>query len=112
MVTGRSEAQVRTRVRADVIDLEKVRVRRLAQVLTPALESGHAIVDTSEVESGKRWRQAARLAARDRGWKIRTGVSADGCRVWAVRLDRETTEADRVVLRHQLDYLSGLLRTR
>jgi hypothetical protein len=95
--------------RAPVVDLRAARIDRLAHALTAALESGHVIDDTSEVASVDEWRAAARQAARDHGWRVRTGVAPDGSRVWAVRLDRATTEQDRDVLTRRLSYLGALL---
>ena len=69
-----------------VIDLEMVRVRRVAQRLAEELQtSGVVRIALDEVDDVDRWRRAARHAGRDRGWRIRTGVS--GIWAWAVSED-------------------------
>jgi hypothetical protein len=95
--------------RAAVVDLRSARLERLARSLAPALEAGQAIAETAGVSSVSDWRAAARRVSRGRRWKIRTGVTPDGSRVWAVRLDREVTADDREVLRRRLNYLSAVL---
>lgn len=50
--------------------------------------------DAVNIEDVGRWRRAARLAGRRLRERIRTGVAADGARVWAVSLDHEVTEGD------------------
>ena len=66
-----------------VVDLENVRVRRAAQQLAEDLQvSGVARIALDDVDDIDRWRRAARRAGRDRGWRIRTGVSAGWA--WAV----------------------------
>ena len=69
-----------------VVDIEAVRVERLANELADNLASAGAVhaaaVDVDDVD---RWRRAARRAGRLLGWRIRTGVSAG--RVWAVSED-------------------------
>lgn len=104
MVTGIRGAQI--------VDIRSKRVARLAEVLAPALEAGSVIVRTSSVESVTDWRKAARTAASARGWKVRTGVTSDGSRVWAARTDLEETEADRARLREHLGYLGALITPR
>lgn len=74
------------------VDLDRVRLERLGRSLAGALEGGHAIADVSAVGDVEEWRRAARSVAADRRWRVRTGVPRDGSRVWAIRLDRETTE--------------------
>lgn len=66
---------------AKVVDLERVRVERLAGELVPWLrERGSVLVETSGIESVERWRRAARRAGRLLGWRVRTGVSPAGDR--------------------------------
>ena len=94
MVTGDHGAQI--------VDLDRARLERLGRSIAGALASGHAIADVSGVGDVEEWRRAARSVAADRRWRVRTGVTRDGSRVWAIRLDRETTESDRAVLRDRL----------
>ena len=101
MVTGDRGTQI--------VDLNRARVGRLARSLAGVLESGHVTADVSTVGDVEEWRRAARRVAADRGWRVRTGLTGDGSRVWAVRLDREPTEEDRAVLRDRLGYLGALL---
>jgi len=73
---------------ARVVDLERERVERLADKLAPVLrERGAVVVDVAELESMERWRRAARRAGRLLGWRMRTGISRDGRRVWAASDD-------------------------
>ncbi len=101
MVTGDRGAQI--------VDLDRARLGRAGRSLVGVLEAGHVIVDVSTVGDVEEWRRAARRVAADWGWRVRTGVTRDGSRVWAVRLDRETTAEDRAVLRDRLGYLGALL---
>jgi hypothetical protein len=67
-----------------VVDLEASRVEQLAAELVPILrDRGGVVVDVEQLDSVDRWRRAARRAGRLLGWSVRTGVSADGSRVWA-----------------------------
>lgn len=104
MVTGNRAARIG--------DLQVARVERLGRLLAASLEGGHVIADTSSVSSVDEWRKAARQAAADRDWRVRTGITRDGSRVWAIRLDRETTAEDRAVLRDRLGYIGALLSKR
>jgi hypothetical protein len=71
-----------------VVDLETIRVEQLAAELMPMLrERGAIVTDTERLESVERWRRAARRAARQLGWSIRTGLSSDRRRVWAASDD-------------------------
>ena len=97
---------------AEIVDLEAARVARLGRSLAAVLEGGHVIADVSTVANVEEWRKAARAIAAAQGWRVRTGVSRDDSRVWAIRLDRETTEQDRTVLRDRLGYMSALLGRR
>lgn len=101
MVTGTRGARI--------IDLASARVNRLADALAPLLESGHVTVSTSSVDSGANWRSAARKAASSRGWRVRTGITPDGARVWAARIDRELTPEDDARLAESLGYLHAFL---
>lgn len=68
------------------VDLERVRVDRLAGLLLPLLrDQGHVIQSLERVEDVDRWRRAARRAARKLGWQIATGVGDN--RVWCVSKD-------------------------
>lgn len=95
--------------KAQIVDLRSARIERLAALLRLSLEEGQVIVETARVASISDWRAAARRISRERRWNIRSGVTADGSRVWAVRLDRETTAEDREALRRRLDYLGAVL---
>lgn len=69
-----------------VVDIEAVRVERLANDLVEQLRAkGSVQAALADVEDVDRWRRAARRAARMLGWHIRTGVSSE--RVWAVSED-------------------------
>lgn len=71
-----------------LIDLERERVEVLARELVPALrERGSLSAETAELADVERWRRAARRAGRLLGWRVRTGVMAEGSRVWAVSED-------------------------
>lgn len=77
-----------------VIDLRKRRVERLAVDLARELVSTtYLIVEVDELDSVDEWRAAARLAARQRGWKVRTGFGQTGQQVFAVRVDDEAERA-------------------
>ncbi len=78
-----------------VVDIEGRKVRTLAAQLLPVLrDRGSLMVDVRDVDDIDRWRRAARLAGRELGCRIRTGVARDGSRAWAASLDHEVTEAD------------------
>ncbi len=71
-----------------VRDLERQRVERLAAELGPVLRArGAVVIKIANVESVERWRRAARRAGRLLGWRVRTGVTDDGERVWAASDD-------------------------
>jgi hypothetical protein len=95
--------------RAEIIDLGRVRCERVGESIARYLEGGHVIVDASTVGDVEGWRRAAQAVASARGWNVRTGVTRDDERVWAVRIDRETTDEDRAGLRGRLFYLGALL---
>ena len=60
-----------------LIDLERVRVERLAKDIVCELRvEGTARARVAEVESVERWRAAARRAGRMLDWHVRTGVSS------------------------------------
>lgn len=74
---------------AKVVDIERVRVDRLADELLPAIRDAFAgpgmyRVATADIEDVDRWRRAARLCARQIGVSCSTSVSADGSFVWIV----------------------------
>ncbi|MBA2376605.1 MAG: hypothetical protein H0V75_10845 [Rubrobacter sp.] len=77
------------RAGATVVDLRKRRIERLADELARDLLQGHVIVDVDQIDSVDEWRAAARVAARRRNWKVRTGMSRGNGRVFAVRVDPE-----------------------
>lgn len=73
-----------------VTDLRKRRIERLAVDLARVLAStNYMIVQVDELDSVDEWRAAARLAARQRGWQVRTGFGQTGQQVFAVRVDPE-----------------------
>lgn len=75
------------RSEANVIDLRRRRIERLADELEPFLRRGHAVVEVDRVPSADEWRAAARLAARRNGWQVRTGMSRGQGRAFAARVD-------------------------
>jgi hypothetical protein len=71
-----------------VEDPERQRVERLARELVPVLRStGYVVVEVSDVEDVDAWRAGARRTARLVGWRVHTGVSRDGRKVWAASDD-------------------------
>ncbi len=71
-----------------VVDLEAVRVQRLAEELFGELQAVGAVwAPVEEIDDTDRWRRAARSAGRSLGWRVRTGIRED--RVWAVSEDYE-----------------------
>lgn len=78
------------RAGATVVDLGKRRIERLAVDLARDLVStSYVIVEVDKIDSVDEWRAAARLAARQRGWQVRTGFGRGNARVFAVRVDPE-----------------------
>ena len=75
------------RSRGRVVDLELVRIERLAAEIAQQLAAGHGNVVrlVASIDDVDRWRRAARRAGRTLGTRFRTGVSWDGQRVWAVQ---------------------------
>ncbi len=74
---------------AKVVDIERVRVGRLAADLLPAIRDAFAgpgilKVTTADIEDVDRWRRAARACARQLGVSCGTSVSADRSFVWIV----------------------------
>ena len=91
-----------------MVDLERVKVERLAVELMPDLrEQGQLFARTGELESVDRWRRAARRAGRLLGWRVRTGITHDGAKVWAVSDDYPVSEGE---VRRATNRLSWLLR--
>jgi len=77
-----------------VTDLRKRRIERLAVDLArELLSTTYLIVEVDELDSVDEWRAAARLAARQRGWQVRTGFGQTGEQVFAVRVDPEAERA-------------------
>lgn len=73
-----------------VTDLRKRRIERLASDLAGELVSKtYLIVEVDELDSVEEWRDAARLAAHQRGWRVRNGFGQTGEQVFAVRVDPE-----------------------
>ena len=73
-----------------VVDLRKRRIERLAVDLARELVSKtYLIVEVDQLDSVDEWRAAARLAARQRGWQVRTGFGRGQQQVFAVRVDSE-----------------------
>ncbi|MCA1696961.1 MAG: hypothetical protein LC749_20815 [Actinobacteria bacterium] len=71
-----------------VVDLEREQVEALARQLVPTLrERGSVVANTAGLGDVDRWRKAARRAGRMLGWRVRTGLEADGARVWAASDD-------------------------
>ena len=76
-----------------VTDLRQRRIERLAVDLARVLVSTtYLIVEVDEIDSVDEWRAAARLAARRRGWQVRTGLGQTGQQVFAVRVDPEAEQ--------------------
>lgn len=74
---------------AKVVDIERVRVDRLAADLLSAIRDafdgpGMLKVSTADIEDVGRWRRAARACARQVGVSCSTSVSSDGSFVWIV----------------------------
>lgn len=85
---------------ARVTDLERTRVDRLTRQLADRLRASgrrYLMDGVEHVEDVDRWRKAARRAGRLLGWKVRTGVTPDGRRVWVTdaRERAELTAAER-----------------
>lgn len=94
---------------AKVIDIERMRVDRLADELLPAIRHAFAgpgiyKASTAEIEDVKRWRRAARSCARQLGVSCSTSVSADGSFVWIVDTS-PVTFPEQVRARHSIDHL-------
>ncbi len=92
-----------------VSDLERQRVKRLADELLPDLVAGIAkrrvySVAVADLEDVDLWRRAARKVARDAGIPIRTGFSPDGERLWVID-NRPVTELEQQVTAKRLDDL-------
>lgn len=94
---------------AKVVDIERVRVDRLAVDLLPAIREAFAgqgvlKVSTTEIEDVQRWRRAARSCARQLGVSCSTSVSADGSFAWIVDTS-PVTFPDQVRARRSIDQL-------
>lgn len=92
-----------------VVDIERVRVDRLADELLPLVRdafagSGMLKVATAEIEDVERWRRAARSCARQLGVSCSTSVSADGSFVWIVNTS-PVTFPEQVRARYSIDHL-------
>lgn len=76
-----------------VVDLRQRRIERLAADLARELVSTtYLIVEVDDLDSVEEWRAAARLAARQRGWQVRTGFGREHKRVFVVRVDAEAEQ--------------------
>jgi hypothetical protein len=73
-------------VSARVISLDRFRVERLADEIAGQLRAnGNSVCRlTANVANVAEWRMAARAAGRRMGIQIRTGISRQRDRVWAV----------------------------
>lgn len=94
---------------AKVVDIERVRVDRLAADLLPAIRDAFAgpgiyKVPTAGIEDVARWRRAARACARKLGVTCSTAISVDGSLVWIVDTSR-VTFPDQVRARRAIDAL-------
>jgi hypothetical protein len=71
---------------ARVVSLERARIDRLANEIAAQLRSNRNSVTrlTVNIDDVDEWRRAARKAGSQLGIPIRTGVSRDGDKVWAV----------------------------
>jgi len=72
--------------KADVADLEQVRLSKLAEEIAAQIQAGQGNVKrrASDVGDVEEWRRAARKAGRLLGVPIRTAVAPDGSAVCAV----------------------------
>jgi len=70
-----------------VVVLDDARVERLVPRIVAELQLRGTAVATVEHLDLERWRRAARLAGRQLGWRVRTGVN-DG-RAWVTSEDYE-----------------------
>ncbi len=92
-----------------VVDLERVRMQRLADELMPFIAeafAGQGIykVGVADVENVDRWRRAAKACARKLGVTARTSLSTDGASVWIVDTSPATLP-ERVRAARSIDYL-------
>lgn len=94
---------------AEVVDIERVRVDRLAAELLPVIRDAFAgpgmlKVSTADIDDVDRWRRSARACARTLGVTCSTSVSADGSFVWIVDTS-PVTFPDQVRERHAITTL-------
>ena len=92
-----------------VVDIERVRVDRLAADLLPAIREAFAgpgmlKVSTADIDDVDRWRRAARACVRQLGVTCSTSVSADGLFVWIVDTS-PVTFRDQVRERRSIEHL-------
>lgn len=71
---------------AQIVELEHVRLEHLAEEIATQLiaHNGGVTRLSAAVGDVDLWRRAARRAGRILGVSVRTGVAADGSKVWAV----------------------------
>jgi hypothetical protein len=50
------------------------------------------VVEVDQIDSVEEWRAAARLAARQRGWQMRTGFGRGQKHVFATRVDPDAEQ--------------------
>lgn len=94
-----------------ILDLYEVRLRRLADALLDDLKRGYVVVERDSVSSVEAWREAARRASRERGWRVRTGVAADGNHIWAARVDWQASSTEVALNRERVRALAALIHT-
>lgn len=69
---------------------------RAGQWLDEMRSHGHVVVAVAAVGVPvETWRAAMRMAAKQAGLRIRTGLSNDETAVWAYHVDHESTEAEK-----------------
>lgn len=91
-----------------VINLERIAVERLAREMAPAFRQKSLITArVAELDNVERWRKAARRAGRLLGFPVRTSLSPDGTRVWAV-LDQPVSEGE---MTRAVNLVAALVRT-
>ena len=96
------------------ISLEGRRTTDLAELIAKRIapDADYFAVPVSEVDDTERWRRAARLVGRRRGWKTRTGVTDRS--VWVAderSLGEVTSQSDAVVTRRLESLIRDALRS-
>lgn len=94
----------------NVVDLDGIKVQRIARRIAPTLGSrGNVILPADSGESADLRRRAGRRAGRMLGERVRTGVTQDG-RVWVSSLDHEYSEGEIQLAVRRFSELIGLPR--